>query len=197
MMKVNHQSEEVCEKMKDQDVFEIEKGMYDDIVPEFEKLYADAGVEVKFSAKSYNLPIKQDYILLENLCQRGFKNANRLEGLDKEHTENVLKKLAQWHAASAHRVTVKGPYEQKYIDGYFKSEGQELMKEMFDGMGKIFVSCAEKYSNFNEYGKDLVSIKSNIATRETLFYSFVFVFCTEIGQLYHDRNVFQIKNTKP
>ena len=159
MLKVNHESEDLKEMMKGHNVFEMEKSMYDDIVPEFEKLYADVGVEVKFGAKSYNLPVKQEYILLENLCPRGFKNANRLEGLDKEHTENVLKKLAQWHAASAHRVAIKGPYEQKYIDGYFKNESQEIMKEMFEGMGKIFVSCAEKYSNFDEYGKYLVSVK--------------------------------------
>ena len=196
-MKVNHQSEEVCEKMKDQNVFKIEKGMYDDIVPEFEKLYADAGVEVKFGAKSYNLPVKQEYILLENLCPRGFKNANRLEGLDKEHTENVLKKLAQWHAASAYRVAVKGPYEKKYTQGLFKTEGLQVVKEMFNGLGKSFVSCAEQYSNFNEYGKDLVNIKKNIETQRLLFYSFVFVLFPEIGQPWLIRCIYESKNTKP
>ncbi|TMW53369.1 hypothetical protein DOY81_001573 [Sarcophaga bullata] len=157
MMKVNHQSAEVCEKMKDQDIFDIEKGMYNDIVPEFEKLYADVGVEVKFGPKSYNLPIEQQYILLENLCHRGFKNANRLEGLDKEHTQSVLKKLAQWHAASAQCIAIKGPFEKKYTEGYFKTEGLQVVREMFNSLGKSFVSCAEQYSNFDEYGEDLKS----------------------------------------
>lgn len=157
MLKVNHDNEQLREMMKGHDIFDIEKCMYDQIVPQFEKLYADAGVELKFGANSYNLCTKEQYILLENLCQRGFKNANRLEGLDEEHTKCVLRKLAQWHAASAVLVAVKGPFEQKYIDGYFKEEGKEVMKAMFGGMAQIFVNCAKEYSNYEEYADELVS----------------------------------------
>ncbi|KAI8118174.1 hypothetical protein CVS40_10086 [Lucilia cuprina] len=162
MLKVNHDNEQIREMMKGHDIFDIEKCMYDDIVPAFEKLYADVGVKVNFGAKSYNLPTKQQYILLENLCPRGFKNANRLEGLDVEHTKCVLKKLAQWHAASAVLVEKRGPYEKKYLEGYFQEETKELMRSMFEGMGHIFIDCAKNYSNYNEYAEDLNASNSEM-----------------------------------
>ncbi|XP_065354514.1 uncharacterized protein LOC135948985 [Calliphora vicina] len=162
MLKVNHDNEQIREMMKGHDIFDIEKCMYEEIVPAFEKLYADVGIEVNFGAKSYDLPSKEQYILLENLCTRGFKNANRLEGLDMDHTKCVLKKLAQWHAASAVLVETKGPFEQKYIEGYFQEEGKDVMKAMFEGMGQIFNSCAKNYSNYNEYADDLISTNTTM-----------------------------------
>ncbi|XP_065371987.1 uncharacterized protein LOC135963907 [Calliphora vicina] len=162
MLKVNHDNEQIGEMMKDYDVFDIEKCMYDKILPAFEKLYADVGVEVNFGAKSYDLPIKEQYILLENLCPRGFKNANRLEGLDLEHTKCVLEKLAQWHAASAVLAEVKGPFEKKYIEGYFQEEGKDAMKTMFEGMGQVFIDCAKNYCNYNEYADDLNSFNNRM-----------------------------------
>ncbi|XP_037817364.1 uncharacterized protein LOC119607495 [Lucilia sericata] len=162
MLKVNHDNEQLREMMKGHDVFDIEKTMYDELVPAFEKLYADVGVNVNFGAKSYSLPTKEEYILLENLCPRGFKNVNRLEGLDMEHTKSVLKKLAQWHAASAKLVEVKGTFEEKFLKGYFHEEGKEKMKTMFEGMGQIFISCAKNYSNYNEYADDINSFNTQM-----------------------------------
>ncbi|XP_065371975.1 uncharacterized protein LOC135963898 [Calliphora vicina] len=162
MLKVNHDNEQLLEMMKGHDVFDMEKSMYDEIVPAFEKLYADVGVEVNFGAKSYNLSINKQYILLENLCPRGFRNANRLEGLDMEHTECVLIRLAQWHAASAVLVADKGPLEDKYIKGYFHEEGKDIMKHIFEGMGQNFIDCAKNYSNYNEYADDINSFNSKM-----------------------------------
>ena len=50
------------------------------MIPEFEKTYKDAGVEVKFGSKSYILDIEQNAILLEDLKPKGFINVNWLEG---------------------------------------------------------------------------------------------------------------------
>ncbi|XP_065354513.1 uncharacterized protein LOC135948984 [Calliphora vicina] len=162
MLKVSHDNEQLGEIVKGHDIFEIEKNMYDEIVPAFEKLYADVGVEVIFGAKSYNFPSKMQYILLENLCTRGFKNANRLEGLDMEHTKCVLKKLAQWHAASAVLVAGKGPCEKQITHINFQEEGDGVMKAMFMSMGKVFFNCAKNYSNYSEYADDLNSAKTTM-----------------------------------
>ncbi|XP_073842766.1 uncharacterized protein [Musca autumnalis] len=156
MLKTGHESEMLKQMMGSHDMFSIEKGMYDNIVPAFEKLYADAGVQVKFGPCSYVLSTKEPYILLENLSPRGFKNANRLEGLDQKHVECVLKKLAQWHAASAVYYEKNGPFEEQYRNGFYKEEMKPMMKVVNEQITKVFQECAKTYTNYEEYAKYLI-----------------------------------------
>lgn len=162
MLKIGHDSDIFKEFAKNHDVFAIEAGMYRDFVPEFEQLYTDAGVKVKFGAKAYPLPIEENYILLENLKELGFKNTNRLEGLDRKHTESVLKKLAQWHAASAVRVTQKGLYPRDFCTAYLKPEGYDLLKGMFDGISKTLLECVKEYSNSDLYYDKVAKLQNQI-----------------------------------
>lgn len=155
--------------MDDHDIVAIEKGMYDQIIPEFEQLYADVGVQVKFGAKVYHLPTERSHLLLENLGMRGFKNINPLEGLDIQHTKSALKKLAQWHAASAVCVATKGSFEQKYTEGYFRAESKEKLKTMFDELNQVFLSFAKTYNNYKEYANDIVSIKLEASCNFNMF----------------------------
>lgn len=160
MLKTAHSSEMLREMMDRFDMFDTETDMYRFIIPELEQMYTQVGVNVKFSCKFYKLPdIDESYVLLEDLKCRGFKNANRLEGLDINHTKHVLKKLAQWHAASATRVTTKGPYDEKYMKSYFKPEGFEAMKSMFANVTKYFISCVSSYNGYEEYYEDLCKIE--------------------------------------
>ncbi|XP_037892959.1 uncharacterized protein LOC119639574 [Glossina fuscipes] len=160
MMKTAHDSEMLQEMMQRFDLFDVETDMYRLIIPELEQMYTQVGVNVKFSSKFYRLPdIDEPYILLEDLKCRGFKNANRLEGLDINHTKHVLHKLAQWHAASATRVAVKGPYNERYMKGYFKPEGYDAMKSMFANLTKYFMSSVPSYNDHEEYYEDLCKIE--------------------------------------
>ncbi|XP_061399282.1 uncharacterized protein LOC133334990 [Musca vetustissima] len=156
MLKTGHEQDMLKDMMGSHDVFAVEKGMYDDIVPAFEKLYADVGVAVKFGPKSFVLPTDQPYVLLENLTPRGFKNVNRLEGMDQIHVECVLKKLAQWHAASAVYHEINGPFEEKYCHAYYREECKPMMKIMSEQITKIFTECAKTYKHYEEYGEHLV-----------------------------------------
>lgn len=151
MLKVGHDNDVSRDLMKKHDIFDVESGMYRDIVPEFEQMYADVGVKVKFGAKSYQLPTDHPYILLENLKVQGFKNVNRIEGFDMEHTKSVLKKIAQWHAASAVRVASKGMYPQEYSTAFFKPESYELMKSIFDSNTQTILDCFKDYDNAEDY----------------------------------------------
>lgn len=40
-------------------------------------------------------------MIFEDLGPKGFKNANKVNGLDYKHMEIALKKLAIWHAVTA------------------------------------------------------------------------------------------------
>ena len=162
MLKVAHDSEIFREFMENHNVFDVEAKMYHIYVPEFEQLYLDAGLDVKFAAKSYTLASDEHYILLENLKERGFKNVNRLDGLDMEHTKSVLKKLAQFHAASAVRVTKKGLYPREISTSYFKREGYELFKNMFQNNSRILFESIKEYNNSELYYEKVVKIQNQL-----------------------------------
>nr|AAZ78628.1 CHKov1 [Drosophila melanogaster]AAZ78634.1 CHKov1 [Drosophila melanogaster] len=160
MVKLPHQMEIYKEMMKHTNIFEIERTMYNLVVPEMEALYKAAGVEVTFGAKSYELKNAQtEYIALEDLCIKGFKNANRLEGLDQAHTERVLRKLAQWHAATAVRVATKGQYPEIVLNGFFKEENRPMMIDMMNGMGQVFVKCCSTYEGNEAYIEKVKALK--------------------------------------
>ncbi|XP_017052318.1 uncharacterized protein LOC108095664 [Drosophila ficusphila] len=160
MVKLPHQLEIYDEMMKHTDFFASESAMYKDVVPEMEDLYKAAGLNVTFGAKSYDLKnAKTKYVALEDLCSKGFKNADRLEGLDQEHTERVLRKLAQWHAATAVRISTKGQYPEILLKGFFKEENKPMMHQMMNGMGQIFLKCCHTYEGNKDYIDKIVALK--------------------------------------
>lgn len=157
MMKTCHDNELVKEMLKNHNMFDVEKSMYDQIVPALEKLLNDAGIQVRFGPNSYELSTSEPHILLENLCLKGFKNVNRLEGLDMEHMESVLFKLAQWHAASAVYAEKTGGYEDKYLYGFYRKESREMMNSMHEKLHVLFIKSVQQYSNYDVYAQELVS----------------------------------------
>ncbi|XP_016952770.1 uncharacterized protein LOC108026364 [Drosophila biarmipes] len=160
MVKLPHQLDVCKEMMKHTNIFEIERTVYTEVVAEMEELYKAAAVEVSFGAKIYDLKnAKSEYLALEDLCIRGFKNANRLEGLDQAHTERVLRKLAQWHAATALRVATKGQYPEIVLRGFFKEEIKALMNEMMNAMGQVFLKCCATYEGNEAYIDKVKALK--------------------------------------
>lgn len=146
--------------LKGTNVFDVESSIYRDVIPELEKLYSDAGVEVKFGPKYYELETPSEYgvILMEDLRLRGCRNVKRLEGFDKEHTEMALKKLAQWHAATAVRVAAKGAYPKVVSAGIFTEEFIHMMKAMNEQSTQIFNECVRTFNGHEVYIGAMVSV---------------------------------------
>lgn len=153
MLKVPPDSEVFVEWMKQHNLFDVEAQMYNNVVPEMEEMYKSAGCNIRFGAQGYKLQTDNNYILLEDLRPYGFKNADRLNGLDENHTKNVLKKLAQWHAATATRVAKKGLYPKLITQGYFKETSKPLMEDMWNSNLPIYYQAIEHYKGHEEYIK--------------------------------------------
>ncbi|XP_068157111.1 uncharacterized protein [Drosophila tropicalis] len=163
MLKLPHQTEVFQKMMETTNIFDIERNAYQKIVPELEELYKNNGVDIKFGAQSYDLKnAKTDYVLLEDLRPQGFKNANRLEGLDQQHTDKVLRKLSQWHAASIVRVATKGPYEESLTTGFFKEENRQMMTEMNKALSQIFLKCCATYEGNETYFEDVKVLQPKV-----------------------------------
>lgn len=160
MLKTEHESELFKELASGIDSFAQEPKVYQEILPSFEKLYQDAGQTVKFGAKYYKLPVTQGHLLLEDLKQKDFKNANRLECLDMHHAKMVLQKMAQWHAASAVHKENIGSYEESYKTALYTDVGRKSMSVFFEGMTKYLLKCLHLYDSYELYREKLVSFES-------------------------------------
>lgn len=159
MLKIPHQIDIPQMMAMQNSIFEAERTVCKLVVPEMEELYRNAGVDVKFGAQAYELTgAKSDYILLEDLAPKGFKNTNRIEGLDQVHTETALRKLSQWHAASAVRVATKGAYPENLMTGFYKEENRVMMSEMNKSMAQSFVKCCATYEGNEDYIEKVVSV---------------------------------------
>lgn len=167
MLKVAHDSDLYRNEMSKWEMFVSESGMYRDIKPEFEKLYADVGLRVEFGAKSYDLPVDKEYILLEDLSMRGFKNAKRQDGLDMKHCKSVLKKIAQFHAASAVRVERKGMFGKPYLYGFLMEESKNFCKTMFDTSIPHLLNTVKKLENLEDCYEQIKKLSVNIT--DTIF----------------------------
>lgn len=159
MLKLPHQLDNPQRMAMQSKIFETERIMYNLVVPEMETLYWDAGVDVVFGAKSYELKgAKSDYILLDDLTTKGFRNINRLEGLDQVHTEAALQKLSQWHAASAVGVAKRGPYPDNIMIGFYKEENRLLWNELIKSAAPAFVKCCATYEGNEDYIEKVVCV---------------------------------------
>lgn len=132
-------------------MFTTELDMYDRLIPELEEMYArHTSISPKFKPLHLKFPekeaVKCDYILLEDLRCKGYRNVDRTQGLELFEVEAVLKKLAQWHAASAKRVVDLGEYEQSLRESYFTAEHQKFLDEFNINFCVPFLECMQKYN---------------------------------------------------
>lgn len=144
-------------------IYQKEEEIYQKILPKFEKLYKDAGKDIQFAPKSYTFDRDTgvDYVLLEDLCTKKYKNANRIDGLDMQHLQKVLIKLAEFHAASACYVEHYGMFSEDFTVGIYNGKHKALLKEF--NASDAFLKQLKKWKNCELYYEKLVrQIWSNL-----------------------------------
>lgn len=128
-------------------VFDKEKLSYSCYIPEFEQMFRNVNKPIKFGPNYYEtssaLAPTTELIILEDLGNRGFKNANRQQGLDMKHTLAVLEKLAQFHAASAVRYELKGAYPNVYDRSLCSDE--DKFQEFRDTQARSLIQALPLY----------------------------------------------------
>ncbi|XP_017145449.1 uncharacterized protein LOC108157774 [Drosophila miranda] len=146
-------------------LFQKEELMYHSILPKFEQLYADAGKPIQFAPKAFKVDrdLGVDYILLEDLQKKNFKNANRLAGLDLNHMQRVLEKLAAFHAASACYVEHHGFFGEEFVVGVFSEANRQLLQE-FNASG-AFLAQLKKWKNAQKIYEKLADSDNYLVDR--------------------------------
>ncbi|EDV93517.1 uncharacterized protein LOC6563129 [Drosophila grimshawi] len=129
--------------------FVTESDMYDRLIPELEELYTrHTNLTIRFKPQHLKFsknPPKSDYILMEDLRPKGYINLERILGLGQTELKAVLKKLAQWHAASAQRVAELGDYEETYQKSYMSPECYKWIEHTNITFNVPFLECLQQY----------------------------------------------------
>uniref|UniRef100_A0A1A9WJF7 CHK domain-containing protein n=1 Tax=Glossina brevipalpis TaxID=37001 RepID=A0A1A9WJF7_9MUSC len=165
MLKLPYETKEMKDMLASLNFFHLENVVYNDVLNEMEKMYKEVGVELRFGAKCHRLPLDNEklYLLLEDLNCCGFKNVNRLEGLDMEHTECILRKLALFHAASACKVATLGPYPEKlFLHDLDNEYVRTKIKQMYVSMAETFMKNLRNYKNCEKYRESLLTFFNNL-----------------------------------
>ncbi|XP_075168369.1 uncharacterized protein LOC142240557 isoform X2 [Haematobia irritans] len=146
-------------------IFPKEEELYYRIIPRFEQLYRDAGKNLKFAPKAFKMDvdINKDYILLEDLSDNSYKNANRIQGLDLHHMEAVLRKMAEYHAASACYVECYGGYSDDFTVGVFSEKNASILGQF--NKSTAFLMQLKKWPNCTAYYEKLANSDDYLVKR--------------------------------
>lgn len=160
MLKVPHDTNQMKEMMQAMNFFITENTVYTEVIPELEDMYRQAGVEVSFGPKACRLDLDDPnihYVLMSDLSVDGFKNVNRLECLNMEHTLCVLRKMAQFHAATACRVAKKGAYNPMFSPDMDNDFARAMFSQMFMAFKEPFLNNLKNFKDGEKYRDSMVS----------------------------------------
>ncbi|KAM7362730.1 uncharacterized protein ACRADG_013298 [Cochliomyia hominivorax] len=153
MVKIKPAPERLQFMIKEWKIFLKEHTTYSKYITAFEKYYRNVGSNIKLAPRLLepSKNIDDDVLILEDLRLKGFENFNRHLGLDLEHTKAVLKKLAQFHAASAHHFLKAGPYME--IFNKCLPTDVDLHEDHRNNINRIFLENLHLYGDF-QYMKE-------------------------------------------
>lgn len=117
--------------------------MYDTVFPEFIKFQKEQGLEDGEIYRGFPECYatfhdgKTDFIAMENLRIKGYKMGTRLEGLDFNHCEIIMKNMARFHAISY--VKFRGDYDEIMKTYPFLEEKMFQTEEKINEMQKTWM----------------------------------------------------------
>ncbi|XP_037922341.1 uncharacterized protein LOC119658739 [Hermetia illucens] len=111
-------------------IFTKEVEMYEKIVPKFEEIFQENGIETAFVPKCWKVVDNPEMLIMEDLGARKFTNVDRLNGMDMEHVKMVLSKLAQFHAASVCVLEKNGPFSKQIMSSLFDDESCNFFRAL-------------------------------------------------------------------
>uniref|UniRef100_A0A8D8A1K2 (northern house mosquito) hypothetical protein n=1 Tax=Culex pipiens TaxID=7175 RepID=A0A8D8A1K2_CULPI len=123
-------------------VFSKEIEMYETFLPAFEEFWGDAGIQfgprvLKTVSTPYTV------IVMEDLKSKGFSMKQRSEGLSLELCEQVLSKVAKFHAASVVYFEQNGPYPEDFKEGFLSEKLKEDMEAYYAPLLESYIQALE------------------------------------------------------
>lgn len=138
-----------------------EMDMYKRLLPEFKRLLESINEDADIFPNCLAVDKDLDVIVLEDLAEKKFVMANRLAGLDQEHTQMSLRKLARMHAASA-VVYAKDPNAFSLFDTGFFTRKTDAFQGMFESLCDGLVEEIPNWEGFEYYAEKLPNVRNSL-----------------------------------
>ncbi|BFF89023.1 uncharacterized protein DMAD_07872 [Drosophila madeirensis] len=173
MLKVPHDTPHMEQMLAMANFFNTENMAYVDVLPKLEALYKAKGLDVTLAPRAHRLdssvePKLANTVLMNDLGQDGFKNLNRRECLNLEQTKIALRKLAQYHAATAMMIEVNGPFPDVFMNGMLgtnKDAIRAFMEGMLGPFQAKFLEHLEHIKDGEQYRDKLTKTFSQFASQ--------------------------------
>ncbi|XP_055641626.1 uncharacterized protein LOC129778627 [Toxorhynchites rutilus septentrionalis] len=152
VLKVQPQLSAADEFMQMMNVFPKETELYTKLIPGFEQLYHEKGSSVALAPKCWKHSTDPtEALVLDDLAEENFKMVDRLNGLDRGHAEVVLKRLAQFHAASAVYHHRHGNYSEMFREGIYVERSEAFFEKHAESQSQSIVSAMRTWPNGDFY----------------------------------------------
>ncbi|XP_016952886.1 uncharacterized protein LOC108026456 [Drosophila biarmipes] len=165
VLKATHGSDFQARLMSQLKLFLREHQVYHNVLPKLERLYREVGKEISFGPRAFKLDhnIGVQYILMEDLKSQGYRNVERQEGFNGECLKQVLKKLAQLHAASVVYVEKHGAFSNLLAKGVYTKANRSVLRELNDP--EIFLSQLRRWRMGDHFHKRFVEKEQDLVDR--------------------------------
>ncbi|KAH8232280.1 hypothetical protein KR032_003284, partial [Drosophila birchii] len=190
MMKIPHDNPQMEQMLQLANFFTTENLAYIDFLPKMEELYKAKGLDIRFAPRAYRLkadkePKLANTVLMNDLGQDGYKNFNRLNCLNLEQSKFALKKLAQFHAASAMMVQAYGPYPEVFVLGSMGKDIKVIMQFLEAMIGSFRTAFLANLKNFENGERYREKLEKSLGALTTAFMQVGIVDPAEFNVLNH------------
>ncbi|XP_017052354.1 uncharacterized protein LOC108095695 [Drosophila ficusphila] len=136
--------------------FHKEQQMYSTFLPEFEKIYREAGHPVQLVPKCLEIGEMEGnlYFIFEDLAPKDYVSADRTKGLNMDQMRLSLRKLAELHAASVIYKDRHGPYPIDFAHGFAKKDNIQLSVGRFESKAPEYKEAMKTWGIDESYLKN-------------------------------------------
>lgn len=148
VVKASFEDEFINGTLNEYDIYKQEMNMYKTYLPVFKKYLSQINEDSNISPNTFYINFENDVIVFEDLAERGYRMADRTDGLDMIHAKLVIAKMARLHAASlVYNTKQDGVLEKTFTRGMFNRKSNGLSPYFLANLQ----SLANEVSNWNGY----------------------------------------------
>ena len=150
IVKINIPSELYEEMVNKCRFFPKEQKMFSVFIPEFEKLYVNAGVNITLGPKLYyTTDTPTAVIVMEDLGHH--KMMDKKLGLDEQHCKMGFSWMAKFHAASMVYKEINEPYPEDFYSGGFTMKMEKSSQDFLNNFMDPYIAALRKLPEGEKY----------------------------------------------
>jgi len=146
------------------DVQNKEIEFYEQIIPEFNQILESVAADTGIFPKVYAVDRSCQLLVLEDMMSSNFVMADRHKGLNLEHIQLVLRKLAAMHAASA-IVYEKNKEEFKIFNAGIFTRKVDVFHSVFNFNMQVFTDEVASWKGWERYAEKLKKLQPKMIER--------------------------------